>query len=186
MLQKQQDAHTIATNKSAQTQIKTSLRNHIDLSAIADNKANMMLSINAIVLTVGMPLLIDTMRKNPKLLLPTIIIGIASVISIIFATLSTRPQRMKGVTERSQIKDKKTNLFFFGNFYNMDFDDYEEGMKEVVGDNEILDNSITRDLFFLGKTLGMKFDYLRICYGIFAVGIVTAALAFAVVLIWGD
>jgi len=172
---------TIASSKSAQTQLKTALRNHIDLSAIADNKANIMLSVNAIVITVGIPLLLQRCMTNPNLFIPTIIIGVSSIISMVFATLSTRPQKMTGITNKELIPQKQTNLFFFGNYYNMQFDDYEEGMKQVVADNDLMDNSITRDLFFLGKTLGVKFAQLRICYNIFMGGIIGAAISLIVV-----
>lgn len=173
---------TIGSSKSAQTQLKTALRNHIDLSSIADNKANIMLSVNAIVITVGIPLLIQKSYENHHMILPTAILAGASLISMIFATLSTRPAKMSGVTNPESIQEKKSNLFFFGNFYKMNFDEYEDGMRTVVGNNEILDNSITRDLFFLGKSLGYKYQYLRWCYNIFMFGIALAMIAFVVVL----
>jgi len=178
---KKKDSQTISTSKTAQTQLKTALRNHIDLSSIADNKANIMLSVNAIVITVGLPLLVDRMHDNVALMIPTIILAVTSVISMIFATLSTRPIQMSGLTDLKIIPEKKSNLFFFGNFYKMKFDQYEIGMKTVVSNNDIMHNSITRDLFFLGKSLGYKYDYLRICYNVFMVGIVLAVIAFFVV-----
>lgn len=183
MSKKEEKLQTIASSKSAQTQLKTALRNHIDLSSIADNKANIMLSVNAIVITVGLPLLIDRMGENPKLMIPTAIVAISSLISMVFATLATRPIKMTGLTNLDQIQQKKSNLFFFGNFYNMKFDEYETGIKSVISNNEILDNSITRDLFFLGKSLGHKYDKLRICYNVFMVGLVLAVLAFALLAI---
>ncbi|NNE27405.1 MAG: HD domain-containing protein [Saprospiraceae bacterium] len=172
---------TIGSSKSAQTQLKTALRNHIDLSAIADNKANIMLSVNAIVITVGIPLLVEQAYTNPDMIIPTVILAFSSLVSMIFATLSTRPAKMPGVTSPDSIKTKKSNLFFFGNYFKMDFDQYETGMRTVVGDNEILDNSITRDLFFLGKSLGKKYEYLRICYNIFMFGVALSVISFVVV-----
>jgi predicted metal-dependent HD superfamily phosphohydrolase len=174
---------TIGSSKSAQTQLKTALRNHIDLSSIADNKANIMLSVNAIVITVGIPILIDKSYTHPDMIIPTSIVAIASLISMIFATLSTRPTKMKGVTSHDMIMGKQSNLFFFGNYFKMNFKEYEEGMRVVVGDNEILDNSITRDLFYLGKSLGHKYEYLRWCYNIFMYGIAMAMLSFIIVLL---
>lgn len=172
---------TIGSSKSAQTQLKTALRNHIDLSAIADNKANIMLSVNAIVITVGIPILVDKSYTNEDMGIPTAILALSALISMIFATLSTRPAKMDGKTDMDMILNKKSNLFFFGNFSNMNFQEYEDGMRTVVGNNEILDNSITRDLFFLGKSLGKKYEYLRWCYNIFMVGIGLAMLSFIVI-----
>ena len=172
---------TIGSSKSAQTQLKTALRNHIDLSSIADNKANIMLSVNAIVITVGIPLLVEQAYTNPDMIIPTVILAFASLVSMIFATLSTRPAKMPGFTKPEAIEEKKSNLFFFGNYFKMNFEEYEEGMRTVVGNNEILDNSITRDLFFLGKSLGKKYEYLRICYNIFMFGIALAVISFVIV-----
>lgn len=172
---------TIGSSKSAQTQFKTALRNHIDLSSIADNKANIMLSVNAIIITVALPLLINRISEHKNLIIPTTILAIVSLISMIFATLSTRPIAMNGLTKKEDIKAKKSNLFFFGNYYNMTFENYEEYVSMVVANDEILDNSITRDLFFLGKSLGKKFEYLRWCYNFFMYGIATSVISFFVV-----
>ena len=172
---------TIATSKSAQTQFKTSLRNHIDLSAIADNKANIMLSVNALIVTIALPMLIPMIRTDPIMGIPTALLLIVCVVSIIYATLATRPIKMKGYSSSDDITKKKANLFFFGNFYRMSFDEYEEGIGLVVANDDLLDNAITRDLFFLGKALGKKYNYLRLCYTIFMYGIILAVLAFVVV-----
>jgi predicted metal-dependent HD superfamily phosphohydrolase len=174
---------SIASSKSAQTQFKTSLRNHIDLSAIADNKANIMLSVNALIITISFPVLMPLLRQNIEMLAPTLILLAVCICSIIFATLATRPIKMKGLSSPEQIKSRNANLFFFGNFYRMSFKDYQEGMRAVIADDENLDSAITRDLFFLGKALGKKYNYLRICYNIFMFGIIISVFAFAITFI---
>ena len=173
--------NTIATSKSAQTQFKTALRNHIDLSSIADNKANIMLSVNALIITFALPLLGTKIAENKMLLIPTIMLLAVCVVSMIFATLATRPIPMKGYSSMESILAKKSNLFFFGNYYNMTFDEYEQGMNATVADDDILDTTIMRDLFFLGKTLGNKYRYLRKCYTIFMFGIIISVIAFVTV-----
>jgi hypothetical protein len=103
---------------------------------------------------------------------------------MIFATLATRPIPMKGVSSMESILAKKSNLFFFGNYFKMSFDEYEKGMNATVADDDILDSTIMRDLFFLGKTLGSKYAYLRKCYTIFMYGIILAVISFVIVFIW--
>ena len=171
---------TISSNKSAQTQFKTALRNHIDLSAIADNKANIMLSVNALIITVALPIIAEKVVQNIALLVPTLILLVVCITSMIYATLATRPIKMKGFVDQSAIKSKKSNLFFFGNFFKMSFDEYETGMLRVLKKPELLDNAITRDLFFLGKALGKKYSNLRLCYNIFMYGIIISVIAFIV------
>lgn len=79
---------------------------------------------------------------------------------------------------------KKSNLFFFGNYYKMSFDEYREGMNATVADDSILDTTIMRDLFFLGKTLGKKYAYLRRCYTFFMYGIIITVFAFVIVFVF--
>ena len=172
---------TINSSKSAQMMFKTSLRNHIDLTNIADNKANMMLSINAIVISITMPLLASNINdQNMYLLIPGGILLTTCMLSIIFATLATRPIKMNGLTNFNQIPSGNTNLFFFGNFYNLPISDYREGIKEVMKEDELLESTIVNDLFYLGKALGNKYNRLRVCYGIFMTGITLTVIAFAI------
>ena len=180
---KVQLAGTISGNKSAQTMFKTSLRNHLDLSALADNKANIMLSVNALIVTIVMPLASSYVRNHPPLIIPMLVLLVTCLSSMVFATLATRPIRMEGQTSRQAIREGTSNLFFFGNFHKMDFPAYELGMLEVVADNKKLDRSIMRDLFFLGRSLGRKYRLLRICYTIFMIGIISTVAAYGL-LMW--
>jgi len=171
---------TISGSSTARMAFKTALRNHIDLTAIADNKANIMLSINAIIITITMPLLANNIRENEYLLIPTSILLVTCVLSIIFATLATRPIKTTGVTDLEKIYEKHSNLFFFGNFYRMSFPKYREGIEKIVSDQDVLEDSVVFDLYGLGKALGTKFNQLRICYGVFMVGMTITVIAFAV------
>lgn len=179
--QKGKERKTITGSKSAQTMFKTALRNHIDLSSIADNKANIMLSVNALIITFALPLLGKEIANNRALLYPTILLLSVCVVSMIFATMATRPIPMKGYSSMESIMARKSNLFFFGNFYRMTYEEYERGMNATVADSKILDSTIMRDLFFLGRTLGVKYGYLRNCYTIFMYGIILTVVAFVIV-----
>jgi len=97
---------------------------------------------------------------------------------MIFATLATRPIRMTGKTEQKSIEEGQSNLFFFGNFYKMPFETYKTGIRHVLDEEEYLEDSIMRDLYFLGKSLGRKYAQLRICYTVFMLGVVITVLGF--------
>jgi hypothetical protein len=87
---------------------------------------------------------------------------------------------MKGFVSDDEIEHGKSNLFFFGNFYMMDYARYEKGIQHIVSDEKYLDSSITRDLFFLGKSIGNKFVNLRKCYTIFMYGMVVSVISFII------
>jgi len=52
-------------SKSAQMMFKTALRNHLDLSTLADNKANIMLSVNALIITLIVPFAASQINDYP-------------------------------------------------------------------------------------------------------------------------
>ncbi len=180
----QTDATPIGDSRSAQMMFKTALRNHIDLSNLADNKANIMLSVSAIIITVAIPLLASYVKNAPFLLYPMIILIVTCLASMLFATLATRPIRMSGRTNSETIQRGESNLFFFGNFYKMNFSEYQTGMRQVLTNEPDLESAIMRDLFFLGKSLGRKYHLLRICYGIFMLGVALTVLVFAISYSW--
>jgi hypothetical protein len=154
----------------------------LNLSAIADNKANIMLSINAIIMSIAISSLIPNFNAHPELILPTFLLLAVCLGALIFAILSTRPKITKGEFTREDIAKKQTNLLFFGNFYNMKLEDFDWGMKEMIQDRDFLYSSMTRDIYFLGKVLAQKYRFLRICYSIFMFGLILVVIAFGLVL----
>ena len=99
---------------------------------------------------------------------------------MVFSILSSRPNISSGKFTREDIKNKKTNLLFFGNFHAMKVEDYEWGMKEMMKDADYLYGSLIKDIYYLGKVVGKKYRYLRIAYSIFMYGFVIAILSFIV------
>ena len=170
----------IQSEKSAQMMLKTTLRNNIDLTSIADGKANIMLTISAAIISLGMPLLAAYIPEYTYLIFPSAILLITCILTIYYATLATRPVKTSGTTDLNTLKSGKSNLFFFGNYYNMDLEEYRGGLREVLSDQKALDDSVINDLYSLGVALGQKFNRLRTCYAVFLVGIVLTALAFII------
>ncbi|MBK8566869.1 MAG: HD domain-containing protein [Saprospiraceae bacterium] len=176
----------ISKSKSAQMMFKTTLRNQIDLTNIADNKANIMLSINSLLITIGIPMLGSNLKEHPNLVFPAAVLLLTCILSIVFATLATRPVKMHGITDPTLIDTGKSNLFFFGNFFKMSREDYMKGLMQVMQTEENIDMSIVNDLYFLGRTLGNKYHRLRITYQIFMLGMVATVLTFGILYVTGN
>ncbi|MBP7272363.1 MAG: HD domain-containing protein [Saprospiraceae bacterium] len=170
----------IELSRGVETMFRSLYRTHLSISAQADTKAHIMLSINAIVISVAMGTLIPKCKEMPILILPTAMLFVVCLVSYVFATLSTRPKVTEGKVSREDITQRRSNLLFFGNFYNMKLEDFQWGMKEMMRDNDFLYNSMTRDLYFLGKVLAKKYNYLSICYNVFMYGLIAAVIAFAI------
>ncbi len=171
--------------RGVDTLFRVTLNNHTRLSDIADSKANILLSVNAIVISIALSTLVPKLGspKNEYLLLPSIVMLLSSVVSIIFAILATKPNVTYESFNEEDVKNKKVNLLFFGNFYQMSLDAYEEAMQELMKDRDYLYNSMTRDLYYLGKVLERKYRLLSITYTIFMIGTILSVLTFAYAMI---
>ncbi|WP_291130931.1 Pycsar system effector family protein [Flavobacterium sp. UBA7682] len=167
-------------DRSIDTMFKITLTNHIRLSEIADSKANILLSVNAIIISIALSTIVPKLDSpgNVHLIVPTFVMVLFSVISIIFAILSTKPKVTSGKFTRQDIEDKKVNLLFFGNFFKMPFEEYQWAVNEMLKDKEYLHNSMIKDLYYLGLVLERKYRLLRITYNIFMIGIIVSVFAF--------
>ena len=166
--------------RGIETMFRVTLNNHTRLSEIADSKANILLSVNAIIISIALSTLLPKLGspKNAYLIVPTLTMLLVSVLSIIFAILATKPNITKGTFTDSDVQNKKVNLLFFGNFYKMPLDKYEAAMNEVMKDKEYLYNSLTRDLYYLGLVLDKKYKRLRVTYYVFMFGTILTVIAF--------
>ena len=166
--------------RAIQSFYRVSLRNHIKLSDIADTKANILLSVNAIIISVVLANLISKLDTNPYLTYPTAVFTLFCVISMILSIIATRPNITSGEFTKEDVENKDVNLTFFGNFHKMSLKDYEWAIGELLRDKDYVYSSLTKDLYFLGKVLERKYRILRITYTVFMVGIIVSVIYFAV------
>ncbi|MEI9921076.1 MAG: Pycsar system effector family protein [Bacteroidota bacterium] len=166
--------------RGIETMFRLTSRNHIDLSSMADNKANIMISINAIILSVVVSVLIRRLEEFPYLVMPTIILTFVCLTTIVLSILVTRPQVALGKFSRSDIEKRKVNLLFFGNFHRMNLNDYEWAVKEMMKDGDYLYSNLIHDIYYLGVVLGKKYRLLRVSYTFFMFGFVISIVSFLV------
>ncbi|MES2882534.1 MAG: Pycsar system effector family protein [Bacteroidota bacterium] len=172
--------------KGVQTMFRTTSNNHFELSSLADGKANIMISVNAIIISVVLTVLLVRLPFYPHYMVPTIILVATCLGAMIFSILATRPSVSGGVFTEEDIRQKKANLLFFGNFYRMKMEEYQWGMNEMLKDKEYLYNSMIKDIYYLGVVLSRKYRLLRIAYTIFMWGLIATVIAFAAASIFTD
>ena len=172
-----------APDRGVETMFRVALRNHNALSQIADNKANIMLSVTTIMLSLILSGLIPKLDSNEILLYPTILTVIVCLITMYFAVMATRPKVNAAPSySRELVTQNKTNLLFFGNFQDLDLDEYEWGIEQMMKDRNLLYGALTKDLFFLGKVLSRKYKFLERCYNVFMIGLIVSTLSFIAVM----
>ena len=168
--------------RGIQTFYRVALRNHIKLSDIADTKANILLSVNAIIISLVLANLISKLDTNAYLVYPTAIFTLSCVISMVLSIIATRPNITSGEFTKEDVINKDVNLTFFGNFHKMSLKEYDWAVKELLKDKNYVYSSLTKDLYFLGKVLERKYRILRVTYTIFMIGMIVSVLSFGIAL----
>tara|TARA_B100000809_G_scaffold265795_1_gene325774 strand:- start:1148 stop:2356 length:1209 start_codon:yes stop_codon:yes gene_type:complete len=168
--------------RGVETMFRVALKNHMTLSNIADTKANILLSVNAIIVSLALSSLLPKLDNpsNDYLIIPTLVFILFTVASIILSILATRPNVTEGKFSKEDVANKKVNLLFFGNFHQMELQDFEWGITEMMHDRDYLYSSLTKDLYFLGLVLNRKYKILRVTYTVFMIGIIVSVLTFAI------
>ena len=184
--------------RGIETMFRTMYGNHMKLSDMADKKANMMISLNAVLISVIITylgtkvggktaVLSPAITHNPVLSIPMGILLLTSLGSVVSAILSAQPDvtSFKWLKKSPEIAtNRRVNLLFFGNFTKLNLDDFQGGMRELMRQKDALYTNMVTDVYYLGEVLSRKYRLLRVSYTIFMVGLILTALSFGIVLLY--
>jgi HD superfamily phosphodiesterase len=131
-------------SKGIQTMLRLTSENHLKLSDMADHKANILISVNSIIISVILSVLLRKLSDAPYLTVPSIIFLVVAVTTIVISILATRPKISGGMFSDQDIKDKKVNLLFFGNFHRASFEQYNGAMRSMMRDTDYLYGSLKK------------------------------------------
>lgn len=179
----EQDEKTKRKNRperGIETMFRITSGNHQRLSDMADSKAHIMISVNSIIISVLVSVLLKNLEQFPKYTIPALLLLSMSLVTIIFSILATRPNIPQGTFTTADITEKKVNLLFFGNFFKMSLEDYTSGMENMMEDRDFLYRTLIKDIYSQGVVLGTKYQRLRISYNVFMYGLIASVIAFAI------
>lgn len=170
-------------DRGIETMFRITSTNNQRLSDMADNKSNILITVNSIILSIIIALLLRKLDNNTQLVFPTAILLLTSLATMVTAILATRPSVPHGRYTDEELSSKKVNLLFFGNFYKMNLDSYSNGMKLMMEERDHLYSTLIKDVYSQGVVLGRKFKLLRLAYNVFMYGLVISVFAFVIVVV---
>ena len=148
---------------------------HVQLSSMADMKANMLLTVSSVIITLTAPHVVDSELRRPLL----VWIGF-SLLTIGLAAYAVMPKfpLWSGRPARLDMKDSRFNLLFFGDFVRLRYEDFEAAMEEVMNDPSHTYQAQVREIYTLGVFLAeRKYRFLRLAYLSFLAGLVVSCVA---------
>ena len=177
------DVHPHETVDYAFTMMESSL---VWFSSMADTKANIMITVCSIVLTIGV-----TQFSSPLLRWPLVLLTVSTFVSLLLAILAVLPsgkypRRPDGSTGPDV---PGFNPLYFGHFAHLPRDRFTAELAHIMADDARIYESIARDLWGQGVVLAQrKYRYLRWAYTVFLAGtfVTICASLWTWVLVWPE
>jgi len=172
------------SSRGIETMFRTAYHVQMDLTGLADNKANMMISINGIIISIIIAAVAPKLDSNPWLLLPTTVFLLGTLVSIIYAILAARPRVSTTPITLQDLEHSRGNILFFGDFANLGEEEFVDGMLDLIEQRLVMYETMIRNIHGLGLVLHKKFALLQIAYTAFMAALVAGVLSFIAVFIW--
>lgn len=148
---------------------------HMQLSTMADFKANIMLTLASLVGTFSIGYLSDPVLRWPVIAL--LVFCLATIVSAAYAVMPKLD-----FNYRPDLKKDLGNILFFGNFMNLDYEEYLQVMERVMSDSAHAYEAQIREVYELGVYLGYKkYRFVRLAYVTFIIGLLSSALVLLIV-----
>lgn len=169
----------LGTKRGVETLFRNTYRVHVEVSALADSKANFLISVNSIIL-----ILIVSHGQNyithKGLLIPVGIVIATCIGSMICAVLVARPRIKKGNPLQAHLQKGGSNLLFFGSFAEMPKENFIAEFSELISTPDQLYPAMMGDIYEMGKVLKKKFVRLQVAYGFLLYGLPLGLIIFVI------
>lgn len=153
--------------------LRTTQQHHVSLSMMADQKANIVIAASSILLTFSF-----ANFKQQNLFWGFLALFVFSFFSLIAAIMAVNPRFR--ANRKVKIDPKNFNPLFFGHFTTLSLNEYNKVMEKVMKNDKETYETQVKDIYQIGSVLkNRKYKYLSASYRFFLIGVVTAALLFA-------
>jgi hypothetical protein len=150
--------------------LRTAQQHHVALSSMADTKANIVITMSSIVLTLTMARLND-----PDLRTAALILGAFTLLALLLAILAVLPKYQPPKLNPDGSLPAHFNLLFFGHFGQLSRERYLEEVAHALARDGSPYATWAADIYSLGVYLAhYKYRYLRLSYLFFLSGFVLA------------
>ncbi|QMW01923.1 Pycsar system effector family protein [Spirosoma foliorum] len=170
-------------SKGVETLFRTTMSNHMKLSEMADRKANLMISINAIIISITISTYARKFDAPANLLIPSLLLLAVCLVTIIVSLLATNPT-ISPLKKRGNVEtDRPIDLLFFGYYSQLSRSEYRQKLRTLLGNDDDLYNSLIDNIYAQGQVLSRKYRLLKFAYQFFMIGFSIVVISAVIALI---
>ena len=172
----------IGSARGIESMFRNSYRTQLDMIALAATKANIMISLNGLLVSLLLLSGAYFLASDPLLLIPVTLFLITCTTAIIFAVLAARPDIDRTTRTVEDFRTDKAMLLLFDQFASLSSDDYIDAMHEMMQNNDRIYSNMTSHIYTLGCIADKKFTRLFISYNAFIIGLVISVVCLLIVI----
>ena len=148
----------------------------VSFSQMADTKANILLSISSVLLSISLTRVSDSRFSGALMVL------IGFLLITIFLALMTVIPRVLGFRHKKySVKDPNYSPLYFGNYVDIPYDEYARDLEEIMNDSDRTYEIMVREIYYSGVYLVKnKYRYIRLGYMFFFAGLIASTFIFFV------
>lgn len=178
---KKAEKSRVGSARGIESMFRNSYRAQLDMIALAATKANIMISLNGVLLSVLLVSGVYFLGSQPMLIVPFATFMLTCSVAIVFAVLAARPVKQGKPKTLEDFRTDRGDLLIFEQFAKLPKQQYVDAMMEMIGDNERVYRNMIVHIHDMGRTADRKFANLYVSYSTFMVGMVTSVLLLLVV-----
>lgn len=146
----------------------------ISFSQMADTKANILLSISSVLLSISLTRISDTRFTG------ALVVMVGFLLVTIFLALMTVIPRVRGFRQRKRsVNDLTYSPLYFGDYADIPYEEYARNMEEIMNDSDRTYEMMVKEIYNSGVYLVKnKYRYIRLGYIFFFVGLIVTTLTF--------
>lgn len=172
-------------NRGIETMYRVTYQNHISLSQLADNKANMLITINGLIISIMIGIVTSAGAVSWSLA-PMLVLIIGCMVSLGFAIIAARPRLNRRAVTIDEVRNDTGNLLFFGHFTSMPLAEFQESLRVLMKDRALLYAHLGRQLYLMGESLNGKYRYVQLAYVAFFASTAIATVLFVLMYATGS
>lgn len=168
--------------RETETLFRVTYRNQNNLIQIADNKANIVISINTMIISsiiaiTGYGAVADKLDLyKANIIIPVSLIILSCLTSAMFAIQAAKPKLI--TPSKNPNQKEKSSLLFFGVIASYTQQEYLQQMNELLKSRADIHEHMTIDIYNQGLILKRKYRLLNYAYRIFMLGFASSVIIF--------
>ena len=154
--------------------IRQTRHNLVAFSQMADTKAQILLSLSSVLLSLSL-----TQIHDPRLTMAITGLDVFLLITIYLALLTVIGKVKVFNLRKHSVKDRDYSPLFFGNYGDVPYNEYAEHFAEIMNDSDASYEVMVKDIYYSGVyLLTTKYKYMRLSYLFFFAGLIVTVLIY--------